>query len=91
MIIPGLPSAGREIGETFPTNPSVCCVGKLGAQRRCWPNSLGKEPAGVRDPEHSFLISLECFHWTRSSPFSDGPPVGKEGGEGTDKAGTANT
>lgn len=50
MIIPGLPRAGREIEKSFPTNPAVCCVGKLNAQRGYWPSSLGKVPVGGKRP-----------------------------------------
>ena len=80
MIIPGLPRAGREIGKTFPTNPTGCCVGKLSAQRRRWSKCLGKDPAGTRDSEHCFLISLEGFHKTKGHIQAWATFGGGEGG-----------
>lgn len=41
MIIPGPPRSGME-KEAFSHKCPACCVGKLNAQRGCWPSSLGK-------------------------------------------------
>jgi hypothetical protein len=54
VAICGLPRAGREIGRTFLTNPTVCCVGELSAQRGRWPSSLGIGLLGVRGLEPGF-------------------------------------
>ena len=42
--------------------------------------SLGKDPAGTRDSEHCFLISLEGFHKTKGHIQAWATFGGGEGG-----------
>lgn len=61
-------------------------MGKLHAQRGCWPSSLGKVPAGGERPGAQLLDISGVLLLDQSSRFSDRPHVGEQGREGRDNA-----